>query len=393
MSRFKEIFKGWHSMAQPAAMDTQHLPLEQQRLHDLTARIRSGVLFYPAVWAFIGFSMLVKDFSPTKALVVVGVFVVEVFITQLRFRLLDRGVGYSEFKQLRQFLYVDAGVALSALTWSSVLLSSLLKTPFEQHYSLIITATLALSSGALINLSIRKETVGLFLTALYGPSILTLLLGLSEQPNGLGLVLLIYCFAMYHLTRLPRREYERAALSNLKLQDQARQLTELSNNDALTGLRNRRYFETTLKQECSRASRLEYPISLLIIDVDYFKSVNDEHGHMVGDRCLKHVSAVIQNSLLRSQDTVARIGGEEFAAILPGMDAQAACAMAETLRQSVQDQAFVHESVNKSLSVSIGCCTAVIPNDQSPLTLMKHADQALYQSKSNGRNCVTCHSD
>ncbi|RLU02868.1 MAG: GGDEF domain-containing protein [Ketobacter sp.] len=392
MGRFKDIFNGWQSMAQPA-LNSEHLPLEQQRLHDLTARIRSGVLFYPAVWAFIGVSMLVKHATLTKFVLVLLVFMVETGVTLLRFRMLDKSVGYSEFRQIRQFLYVDAGVALSALTWSSVLLSSLLNTPFQEHYSLIITATLALSSGALINLSIRKETVGLFLVALYGPSILTLLLGLSDQPNGLGLVLLIYCIAMYHLTRLPRREYERAALSNLKLQDQARQLTELSNNDALTGLRNRRYFETTLKQECSRASRLEYPISLLIIDVDHFKSINDEFGHMVGDRCLKHIANLIQNSLLRSQDTVARIGGEEFAAILPGMDGSAACTMAENLRQAVYGAPFVYQDISKTMSVSIGCHTAVWPNDHTAESLMKHADAALYDSKGQGRNCVTCSSD
>ena len=392
MGRFKDIFAGWHTMAQPAT-NTEHLPLEQQRLHDLTARIRSGVLFYPAVWAFIGIGMLIKQATFTKLVLVVAVFFVEMFITLLRFRMLDKSVGYSEFKQLRQFLYVDAGVALSALTWSSVLLSSLLNTPFEEHYSLIITATLALSSGALINLSIRKETVGLFLMALYGPSIVVLLLGLSNQHSGLGLVLLVYCIAMYHLTRLPRREYERAALSNLKLQDQARQLTELSNNDALTGLRNRRYFETTLKQECSRASRLEYPISLLIIDVDHFKSINDEFGHMVGDRCLKHIASLIQKSLLRSQDTVARIGGEEFAAILPGMDAEAACAMAENLRKAVCEQPFVYQDVSKAMSVSIGCRTAISSKEHSPEALMKHADVALYDAKGKGRNCVTCSSE
>ncbi|MEE2730676.1 MAG: GGDEF domain-containing protein [Pseudomonadota bacterium] len=393
MGRFKDIFNGWRAMAQTVVASAQHPSLEQQRLHDLSNRIRSGILFYPVVWAVIGVAMLVKHATPTKLTLVITIFFVEVFITHLRFRLLERGVEYAEFHHLRQFLFVDAGVALSALTWSCVLLTSLLNTPFEEHYSLIITATLALSSGALINLSIRKETVGLFLTALYAPSIVTLLLGLSEQPSGLGLVLLVYCVAMYHLTRLPRREYERAVLSNLKLQDQAQQLTELSNNDSLTGLRNRRYFETTLKQECNRASRLEYPISLLIIDIDHFKLVNDEYGHLAGDRCLKHVAMMIQSSLLRSQDTVARIGGEEFAAILPGMDAAAACTLAESLRKSVHEMPFRQESVQRTMSVSIGCCTATLPNEHSPEFLMKRADQALYASKSRGRNCVTCDAD
>ena len=387
--RLREIFRGWHRMAEPAPVDADQLPLEEQRLQDLSARIRSGILFYPVVWLLIGGIIVIKSPSQSKLVMSAAIFVLEVAITAFRFHLLHKCAGYTHFHHPRQFRYIDLGVALSALCWSAILLSSLMNTPFREHYSLIITATLALSSGALINLSIRKQTVRWYLIALYSPSVIVLSLGWADQPPGLGLVFLFYCLAMYHLTRLPRREYERAALSNLQLQEQARRLTELSNNDALTGLRNRRYFETTLKQECSRGQRLNYPLALLIIDIDFFKTINDEYGHMVGDHCLRHVAKVISEEFLRAQDTVARIGGEEFAVILPGMNQSDAMALAETLRRSVYDNPFTVEGTQRTVSVSIGCSASVHPHEYSPASLMKHADQALYLSKSKGRNQVS----
>lgn len=389
MSWLKDTFRGWRTMAQPAPMDDDHLPLEEQRLQDLSARIRSGILFYPVVWLLIGGIMLIYRPSLDKLILTIAILALEVAVTGFRFYLLNQCTRYTEFDQVKLFRCTDVGVTLSALGWSAILLSSLLNTPFKEHFSLIITTTLALSSGALVNLSIRKQAVRYFLIALYTPSIIVLCLGWSNQPSGLGLVFLFYCLVMNSLTRLPRREYERAALSNLQLQEQARQLTELSNNDALTGLRNRRYFESTLKQECSRASRLEYPVSLLIIDIDFFKTINDQYGHMVGDQCLRHLSRLIKQEFLRAQDTVARIGGEEFAVILPGMKAEDAMALAETLRASVYDQPFDYEGTRNVVSISVGCTASSLPHEHSPASLMKHADQALYLSKSKGRNQVS----
>lgn len=389
MSWLKGTFRGWRKMAQPALKNGDHLPLEEQRLQDLSARIRSGILFYPLVWLLIGSVILIYSPSLDKLILTIAILVLEVVVTGFRFYLLNKCTHYTEFNETRLFRCTDMGVSVSALGWSAILLSSLLYTPFQEHFSLIITTTLALSSGALINLSIRKQSVRYFLIALYTPSIIVLLLGWSNQPPGLGLVFIFYCLVMNSLTRLPRREYERAAVSNLQLQEQARRLTELSNNDALTGLRNRRYFESSLKQECSRASRLQYPVSLLIIDIDFFKTINDRYGHMVGDQCLRHLAKLISQEFLRAQDTVARIGGEEFAVILPGMEKHQAMTLAETLRASVYNQPFDHEGSHEVVSISIGCTTSHLPHEHSPATLMKHADQALYLSKSKGRNQVS----
>jgi len=389
MNWFRRTFKGWHNMVRSEADAAYRCPLEKQRNKDLTARMRSGILFYPIVWAVLGCGILLQ--TPTRSMLglVLAVFTLEVLLTMVRFRLLLLALKPKPRHLQRAPHYNDLGVVLSSTTWSIVLVSSLLDTPLKEHFPLILTGTLALSSGALINLAIRKQTVRNFLLTMFVPTIVVALCNQSIHQQGLGLMLVLYMIALYTLSRLPRGEYERAVLSTIRLREQAQQLTELSNNDALTGLRNRRYFEQALQQECKRASRMHYPVSLLIMDIDFFKTINDRFGHMVGDQCLRHSAQLIASGFLRSQDTVARIGGEEFAVILPGMQQEEASALAENLRALISATPFHSEGNSPcTVTVSIGGSCAYDADSQSPASLMKHADQALYRSKEGGRNCL-----
>ncbi len=175
----------------------------------------------------------------------------------------------------------------------------------------------------------------------------------------------------------------------VKLQQAQAQLQELANCDGLTGLANRRQFDKVLKQEWGRSIREATPLSLLMIDVDHFKRVNDQHGHLVGDAVLRHVVLVLRERL-RAQDVLARYGGEEFVVLAPDTQADGVQHLANKLRLAIQDTAPALPQLAQPLqvTVSIGALTRQVQSETRPDELLQAADQALYQAKAQGRNRV-----
>lgn len=165
-------------------------------------------------------------------------------------------------------------------------------------------------------------------------------------------------------------------------------LEKLSTVDELTEIGNRRGFEDLFLKEWLRACRRAESISLLLIDIDYFKKYNDTCGHLEGDSCLRMVAGAIRSSLKRPEDFVARFGGEEFIVVLPSTDVAGALKVAEKIHLNVANLAIEHpgSSVNACVTVSIGaastipCCTA----DRK--LLLAASDRALYKAKNQGRN-------
>ncbi len=156
--------------------------------------------------------------------------------------------------------------------------------------------------------------------------------------------------------------------------------------DGLTQLENHRYFQERLKSECSRARRSGGPLSLIIIDIDHFKKVNDTYGHRVGDIMLQRIAGILKDAV-RSEDSIARYGGEEFVVILTASDRKGALKMAERLRKAVERTKFVADEYSLRLTITSG--TATFSQDGAePWELIEHADQALYAGKARGRNCV-----
>jgi diguanylate cyclase (GGDEF)-like protein len=168
----------------------------------------------------------------------------------------------------------------------------------------------------------------------------------------------------------------------------AEELERLATTDGMTGIYNRRHFLTLADREWTRARRYGRPISFLMIDIDFFKSINDDFGHQVGDEMIVHL-ANLARDCKRECDVLARIGGEEFALLLPETDLQQAQVVAERLRSEVAAKSLVVASRSIPATVSIGVATLVAAmSDISDL--MKAADQALYDAKHAGRNRVIC---
>lgn len=172
----------------------------------------------------------------------------------------------------------------------------------------------------------------------------------------------------------------------LKLQTDA--LKRLTRVDGLTNVSNRRHFDDTLDSEMQRAQRTRNHLSVLMIDVDYFKPFNDHYGHGAGDQCLKQIAQAMQSEVSRPMDLLARYGGEEFVALLPGTDLKGACKVAEALREAVAALHIPHAYSPVAEHVTI--CVGVAACNGPALTadLLGQADQALYQAKQAGRNQV-----
>ncbi|MBK8480046.1 MAG: GGDEF domain-containing protein [Proteobacteria bacterium] len=169
------------------------------------------------------------------------------------------------------------------------------------------------------------------------------------------------------------------------------EIYRLTTVDGLTQVYNRRYFMETLERELSRSQRYARDLSLIMFDIDHFKSVNDSFGHLAGDHVLKHLALAVK-AQIRREDVMARYGGEEFAVLLPEIDAESAHRFAEKIRALVEQTTFMFEATAIQVTVSVGVASltaAIVSAD----ALVKLSDERLYEAKRRGRNFVCSATD
>lgn len=218
------------------------------------------------------------------------------------------------------------------------------------------------------------------------PIIFTTGLGDEEsEAHGLSLGAIDYVVKPIHPAVVRARVHNHIELKRMR-----DQLAELAVTDALTGLSNRRRLEQTLKAETARLSRTGDWLSVIMLDIDFFKQFNDTYGHPEGDRCIAMIAAALNRAVRRASDLAARYGGEEFACVLPGADYDAALIVAN----SIIDQVHVlgiphrHSGVSPYVTVSVGIATARSLSGMMPDLWIKNADAQLYLAKADGRNKV-----
>jgi diguanylate cyclase (GGDEF)-like protein len=247
-----------------------------------------------------------------------------------------------------------------------------------------LPAESAKASSSELNRPLTR-TLNLASPALFSVSLMGLGLYVSRHRFFIGAAftacsILLYCIRSSTL----QIHYEQTQRS---LQNARDKLEELSLRDSLTEVANRRCFDLTFRSQWNLAAREGHPLSVLLIDIDFFKQLNDRDGHMRGDECLIAVARSLASTLARPADLLARYGGEEFIAMLPGTDGTGAQKVATRMQESIGQLHIMHETeAGPFLSISIGIATHAPEDDYTEQSLIKAADIALYKAKSLGRN-------
>jgi diguanylate cyclase (GGDEF)-like protein len=207
-----------------------------------------------------------------------------------------------------------------------------------------------------------------------------------------GLLIAMGLYLGYFMERSSRIDYIKNRLLELDAQRLtllSEELHLLSTTDSLTGMANRRHFESCYDSEWRRAVRAQDSLAIIMIDIDFFKNYNDEYGHQAGDECLKQVSAALMTYAQRSGELIARYGGEEFIVLLPRMSLAGAQHIAESMCRKISQLGIGHKgSDQERVTISIGIAAMIPSLQDGPDSLLKDSDRMLYQAKANGRNCV-----
>jgi len=279
-------------------------------------------------------------------------------------------------------LYITLGLSIGCLAWGFMAACSYLETPLFAHQDLILLVTVGLSAGGAVSFSASRFYTYLYVLCMMVPILIVEFFIVEQMIIEKVTTVVIYIFGLLWVTVNSSKEYMSARVSNIRL-------LEMSNTDGLTEVKNRRYFDFQLEEELQRARRTKGSIALLMLDIDDFKKVNDEYGHIAGDKCLIAVASCLKSSVQRISDTVARYGGEEFAIIIVNTDEANCLKIAENIRTAIEGIQVVENNTAVSLTISIGVSQCKLVDVQcDAMSLLSAADKALYQAKKQGRNQV-----
>lgn len=434
---------GQGSLQAPLEVSTPRAYAQQSRQEQVLLGIYSGALLAMLLYNLL-LALSLRDKTYVHYVIYIGTFgMTQLTLSGLAFEHLwprhpDWGneaapvfmglTGWSLVLFSRQFLSLDrhwprADFAMRMLQW--LFLAAVPETyvlPYAVPIKIVTLATivtpilLLIITVALLRKGVRQASyflaaftvllLGVLLTALHMFGVVQRNF-LTEYSMQIGSMLefTLLSFALAHRVKLAREENERLqrahaaelearVLERTKELDQAmteltkanERLHALTEQDALTGLKNRMFLTERMPEMWRQAQRWHTPISVLMIDVDHFKQVNDRHGHLAGDEALKQVAHVIAHTVQRPGDHAVRYGGEEFLVILPQTHTVGAAHIAETIRLGVQSLDFRWGDQQIPLTVSIGLASVVPTIDLPPQALFDAADRLLYRAKQEGRN-------
>ncbi|REL28180.1 GGDEF domain-containing protein [Thalassotalea euphylliae] len=355
------------------------IQVNEQVEQDIERRTLNGCYIYLLGWLAIGIGtdfyrqQTTWFYSIACALFLLGAF---------------RIIFYYSSRSLKQYshkvwwLLLRASVLLPCLIFSSVFALSMLRPEFEPLFIYVFMTLFALVSSGTMTYSLDRSLYSYYLASNTAIPIITVVL-MSDSVVAQLEVGMLFFYSIYMLFqgRQLNSEYHE------KL-NQEQTLKELSIKDSLTGIYNRRHFDQYLAHAWDANMRRQTMLSIVIVDIDYFKKVNDKYGHPAGDETIKHVASVMKSTFQRDTDIVARIGGEEFAVIVTDTEQTDVFSLVETLREEISSSTIYFNQHDFSVTVSAGIYS-LVPNQQSSASnLMSSADKALYQAKANGRNCT-----
>lgn len=284
------------------------------------------------------------------------------------------------------------GLAHGALifNWSALGLWAWVPGDFANHLSIAVILLGVIAA----NTAMSSPHLRLFALDMLAPILILLVRPLIEGQSLYYMITgMAVCFVLLMVHVGIQIHHNLARMVKLQAENQQliRQLENMATTDALTGVYNRRYFLLAAEQELQRCRRYQHPVSLLMIDVDHFKSINDNGGHAAGDQVLRRLAAVLVGELRRS-DMIGRLGGEEFALLLPETNLAMASLIAERIRSRVAAARFGQQGQELQITLSLGLAEAG-GEITSLQALMERADKRMYRAKQLGRNRVVSRND
>lgn len=376
-------------------MNTYIKPKYQQRASkqlykDLASRSFLGVIFYITAWAALILSQYSYFFATQRIHTTLALTAIITFAALIR--LLAIFVYRARCKKSKgcEGKLLLIGTTISSCAWGFSAAYLILSPAFQETITQLMLCTTGICAGGLASLAPSKRFLAFFLAPMLVPPTVALILLEHPFSNSQAALSAILFFAMYGLSNIQRKEYFNALNSQYQLEEKSALLSELTTLDPLTGLKNKRHFEEKLNDEFHRAIRDSKPISLILIDLDHFKRVNDVYGHLIGDECLKEMSRTLMTKFNRSMDTLARVGGEEFAVLLPTLPHEQAMILADKLRRQIEKISIRYGDDTISITASLGVATLYPTIENNTHELFHRADVALYEAKRQGRNRVAC---
>jgi len=350
---------------------------------DFMRRSLPGITVYMCIWPLLSWPLNYHEAHPVfthtfaAILVIVGILrLLAAYSTQFI---------YAKYPKLWRInilgLSLIHGASLAALLVTAL--------SFSKYTDMVLPIALiqaTIISGAVSSLSPKPRFTQLYLSFLTVP----IIIASAFHPEYSYLSYLFAVLWIYYIFLANRfsQEYQRAFHIEVTLSDNQKKLETLTITDALTGLYNRQYFDRTLDSQWDLASRSQSSLSILFLDIDFFKKVNDKYGHLVGDKALCHAANILKEITQRKSDMIARYGGEEFAIILPSTEHKDALILAENIRKRLENIPLISDDISINMTVSIGVNTIIPNNKSSNMEFVDNVDKALYAAKHTGRNKV-----
>jgi diguanylate cyclase (GGDEF)-like protein len=358
---------------------------EQQALLELIQRTKRGTFLHLPIWMLMGICVAMPAVDARTYWINCAGFAVSTALRIVFYRgskLVERHPDAA--RQLLRIL-----IFAPCLQWSLLATAGALPGPLHVLMLPLLLMVVGLATAGTVVLAVDG------LVRIWFPIFALVPVGfgtLLAQPRPMGLLLalmdvltIVYVAAA---TRVVHDDYWASLDARALLEERARALETLSTTDALTQIPNRLHFERCLEEAWAQAALEQKPLSVLLVDLDHFKSINDTHGHSFGDDCIKAAARALRGGLLRETDLVARWGGEEFVVLLPHTDSDGAQDIAQRLLGGIAGTVIPSPDGTIRLACSIGVASRYPDARARPKSLINEADRALYEAKNQGRNRV-----
>lgn len=351
--------------------------------NDMHARSRFGGFYYLLAWCLLWLTSR----TPTQNLWLwmAGGVLLLVFVV---LRIAHEPRGHQHEADLRHWLLRHWQLMLlQALLWGLMLAGVELSQTLQVSHLMVMLNAVVFATAMAFTFPMRRGPCAMGMLLIYLPATAAKFWHERATPAESAAMLMYLAYMMLFLYRW-HREYRIGLEREMRLRQHSEELDQRSRTDALTGLGNRYQFNVLLANWLAAVRRQQSPLALVLIDIDWFKQVNDRHGHRAGDLCLNLFAERMRQVFRRDSDVLLRLGGEEFAVLMPHTSLEQALQMAERFRGELEEQPLQLPSLALSITCSIGVGDYQPLCDDSPEAFYKRVDDALYQAKGKGRNRV-----